>query len=299
MRADIIGYLRCPRCASGPAAAEVGLAPVPDGLGCAAGHRYDAARQGYVDLVAGKVTHDGDTPAMVAARQEFLAAGHYDPIAAALVECAGPVPVGALVLDAGAGTGYHLGRLLDAWPDALGLAVEVSRPALRRAARAHPRALAVRADVWRALPVADASVRVLVNVFAPRNPAEFARVLHPDGVLLVATPTSAHLAELVGPLDLLTVDPGKPGRLAAGLAPWFAPAGGGGYTHRLALTRAQVAAVVAMGPSAWHDRPDPADRLAGLAEPVPVTVAIQLTRYRLTSTGRLPPSRAADRGTGP
>jgi len=274
MRADITGYLRCPRCAAG-------LATAGGGLRCPAGHHYDAARAGYVDLAGGPVTHDGDTPDMVAARQDFLAAGHYDFLADALhdqAQRAGPPGTGTgLVLDAGAGTGYHLGRLLDAWPAALGLAVEVSRPALRRAARAHPRALAVRADVWRGLPVPDGAVRVLVNVFAPRNPAEFARVLHPDGVLLVATPTREHLAELVAPLGLLTVDPDKPRRLAAALAPWFTPAGSTGYRRRLALRRAEVAAVVRMGPSAWHDRAGDPDRLA---EPVAVTAAVRVAAYR-------------------
>ena len=64
---------------------------------------------------------------------------------------------GALVLDAGTGTGCYLAGVLDALPAATGLGLDVSKPALRRAARAHPRAGAVLADLWRPLPVADAA----------------------------------------------------------------------------------------------------------------------------------------------
>ena len=46
--------------------------------------------------------------------------------------------------------------VLAALPDAVGLALDVSKPALRRAARAHPRAAAALADTWQRLPLADA-----------------------------------------------------------------------------------------------------------------------------------------------
>ena len=68
-----------------------------------------------------------------------------------------------------------------------GLAVDVSKPALRRAAQAHPRAAAIRADLWRRLPVSDGVAALILNVFAPRNGPEYHRVLRPDGLLLVVT----------------------------------------------------------------------------------------------------------------
>ena len=62
---------------------------------------------------------------------------------------------------------------------AQGLAFDVTKPALRRAARAHPRVGAVLADTWGPLPLADGSADVLLNVFAPRNGPEMRRVLRP------------------------------------------------------------------------------------------------------------------------
>ncbi|MFJ5837307.1 hypothetical protein ACIQGO_11135 [Streptomyces shenzhenensis] len=55
---------------------------------------------------------------------------------------------------------------------------------------------------------------VVLNVFAPRNPAEFHRVLRPTGRLIVIRPTGRHLAELRGRLPaMVTIDPAKEQRL--------------------------------------------------------------------------------------
>ncbi|MEU5671774.1 putative RNA methyltransferase [Micromonospora sp. NPDC047753] len=186
-----------------------------------------------------------------------------------------------LVVDAGAGTGRYLGAVLAALPDAVGLALDVSKPALRRAARAHPRAAAALADTWQRLPLADASTAVLLNVFAPRNGPEFHRVLDPAGTLLVVTPDTDHLAELVDTLNLLRVDPDKADRVAASLGGHFTLVSSAVHRAGLALTRQEVATVVGMGPSAWHtDAAALTTRLAALPEPVRVTVAVRLDVLR-------------------
>lgn len=285
MQRAVVERLRCPVC--GQPLVEV--TEPSRALRCARGHAFDLARQGYVNLLAGRAAHDGDTPPMVAARDEFLAGGHYAGIsaaisaavAAAMVRHRPPADPAPLVVDAGGGTGRHLAAVLDAVPDAVGLVVDVSKPALRRAARAHPRADAALADTWRALPLAEGTAAVLLNVFAPRNGPEFRRVLRPDGALLVVTPETDHLRELVTALDLLRVDPEKTERIAAGLAGWFVPGPADTHRDRLALSRAAARALVAMGPSAWHaDRRRLEERLAALPEPIGVTVAVRLAVYR-------------------
>ncbi|HEX2771065.1 MAG TPA: 23S rRNA methyltransferase [Micromonosporaceae bacterium] len=274
--------MRCPVCRESLTTLETGGASA---LRCRRGHSFDIAKQGYVTLLAGRAPHVGDTAQMVAAREEFLGGGHYDVISRAVTAAAvRHLPATAndpLIVDAGGGTGRHLAAVLDAVPDAVGLVVDVSKAALRRAARAHPRGDAALADTWRALPLAEGSAALLLNVFAPRNGPEFRRVLRPDGALVVVTPEPDHLVELVTALDLLDVDPEKADRIIAGLGSHFAPGPVKVHRVRLDLPRAAAQALVAMGPSARHTGPDQVvHRLAGLPEPVAVTLAVRVGVYR-------------------
>ena len=276
---DVIQYLACPHCGGD-------MARAGGSLRCQAGHSFDIARQGYVSLpTAGNPGAGGDTTAMVRARGDFLAAGHYAGLAAELSRAAravgGPGPAPGCVADVGAGTGYYLAAVLDQLPGRAGLALDSSKFALRRAARAHPRNGAVGCDAWRPLPVADSAAALVLNVFAPRNGAELRRILAPSGTLLVVTPAPDHLGELVGPLELLTVDRRKPERLAEKLGPYFELAGRREHTETLSLPRRAVGELVAMGPSSWHmDAPALEARIAALPEPVPVTLAVTLSAYQ-------------------
>lgn len=272
MLADVLPYLRCPVC-------QDALAGAGRALRCGSGHTFDIARQGYAGLLTGNArTGTADTPAMVAARAEFLDRGHFAPLAALIAErAAAAAPDEGCVLDAGAGTGYHLAAVLDRLPGRYGVALDISKHALRRAARVHPRVGALTWDVWRPLPVRTDAAGVLLDVFAPRNAAEFHRVLRPDGILIVVTPAAHHLDELVGPLGLLTVDPRKAERMTDTLKEWFAPAGAWPLELPMSLTHDDVAAVVAMGPSAWHTEPEALRaKTMALAEPIPVTAAFEV-----------------------
>lgn len=256
-------YLRCPIC-------EQPLRRAEHALRCPRGHSFDMAKQGYADLSAGRLPHLGDTAGMVADRADFLTAGHYDFIADALT----PYASDGFVVDAGVGTGSYLSRVLDAAPAAVGLGLDVSKPALRRAARAHPRAAAVLADLWRPLPIADASASLILNVFAPRNGAELRRILRPGGTLLVVTPTPTHLQELISAHGLIGVDPDKETRLQEALAAHFAAAPAALHERQLHLTAAEARTLIGMTPSAHHV---PAATLPTTA--MTVTAAVQVTPF--------------------
>jgi 23S rRNA (guanine745-N1)-methyltransferase len=281
MRAEFLSYLRCPVCDEALATADRAI--VGGAVRCPAGHTFDTARQGYLNLMAGPAPTDGDTTEMVAARAELLAAGHFDFLTDALTRAADelltPYSPG-LVLDVGAGTGHHLAAVLDRHPQAHGLALDVAKPAARRAARAHPRAAAVVCDIWRRLPIADGCADLVLDVFAPRNGAEFARVLRPGGALVVVTPRADHLRELVEALGLLAVDPDKERRVSVALEPWLRPIQDGEYAVRLALSHEDATRLVAMGPSARHlSAAELARRVAGLPQPMDVTAAVRVARY--------------------
>jgi 23S rRNA (guanine745-N1)-methyltransferase len=271
--ADVVDLLRCPVCGAD-------LAVTDGAVRCPAGHSFDIARQGYVNLVPG----GADTPEMVEARDAFLRAGHFRPLGAALAEEAAGAAGGGGVIDLGAGTGHHLARVLDARPGARGIAVDASPAALRRAARSHDRAAAIGADAWKPLPVKDAVASLILSVFAPRNPAEMARLLAPDGALLAVTPTTRHLHELVGPLGLLSVPDDKEDRLDAQLAEQFTLTDRRTIEHAMFLTRDECAQLVRMGPSAWHvDERTVDERLSQLPDPLTVTASMTLSEYAPSS----------------
>ena len=269
-----VAVLACPVCAAA-------LSVEPEGLACTAGHRFDRARQGHVTLLPpGHRPPSGDSAEMVADRVAFLGAGHYDGLTRALAGAVGELPRGTL-LDLGGGTGHHLAGVLEGVPDAVGVVLDSSPYAARRAARMHPRAVAVVADTWARLPVADAAVDRVLVVFAPRNGPEIARVLHPAGRLVVVTPQPDHLHELVGPLGLLRVDPDKTARLAAALEPHLQQVGTTRHREALRLDRAAVATLVGMGPHARHlDKDDVRTALAALPELLDVTVSVRIATYR-------------------
>jgi 23S rRNA (guanine745-N1)-methyltransferase len=267
--ADVVDLLRCPVCGAALAQGQ-GI------LRCAAGHSFDIARQGYVNLVPGRA----DTPEMVEARDAFLRAGHYRRLTEELAYEAASVPGAGAVIDLGAGTGHHLAAVLDALPDRAGIAVDASAAALRRAARSHPRAVAVGADAWKPLPLRDGIAAIVLSVFAPRNAPEMARVLAPGGSLVAVTPTTRHLHELVGPLGLLSVPDDKEDRLDAQLAEHFTLTERRSIEHAMFLTGEECAQIVRMGPSAWHvDEQAVTERLRALPDPLAVTASMTLSRY--------------------
>lgn len=272
-----VALLACPVCGQG-------LAAQPDGsaLRCPEGHSFDRARQGHVTLLPpGHRPPSGDSAGMVADRVAFLEAGHYAGVTAALAEAVAADGPPSSLLDLGGGTGHHLARLLDGLPGAVGVVLDSSPYAARRAARAHERAVAVVADSWARLPVADAVADRVLVVFAPRNGPEIARVLRPGGRLVVVTPGADHLRELVGPLGLLRVDPDKAARLAASLGADLEPVRSVSHREELLLPRAAVATLVGMGPHARHTSPAAvAAGLARMPETIPVTVSVDVGSYR-------------------
>ncbi|MFI7242816.1 putative RNA methyltransferase [Streptomyces qinglanensis] len=280
----LAGTVRCPVCGDSLEVAERALR-------CPDRHTFDIARQGYVSLLSGaKRAANADNASMVLARTAFLEAGHYAPLTGALARITASLGLpaqdgGGMVLDAGAGTGHYLAAVLEALPGAVGLALDASTYALRRAARAHPRAGAASWDVWRPFPVRDGCADVVLNVFAPRNGAEFRRVLKSHGALLVVTPTERHLRELRGALGLLEVDPDKEERLERTLSGHFERERAEVLEYPLALSSADVANLAAMGPAARHvEQEELRARAAALGTRVQATASFGISVYRPVRT---------------
>lgn len=233
-----------------------------------------------------------DTADMVAARLRVHAAGVLDAIvestAEALVGLVSADHTDPLIVDLGGGPGSYLRACMRRLPQARGVVLDLSKYCARAVMRGEPPAAAVVADVWRAVPLRDSSVTAALSVFAPRNIAETARVLRDDGLLLIVSPLPDHLRELVGPLGMLTVAPGKQERLDDALHPDFEIVDRCPVRSVVPVTADVITDLVAMGPSAFHhDRSDieaaVAEMTGARGDPVEVTCAVTITVCRPVS----------------
>jgi 23S rRNA (guanine745-N1)-methyltransferase len=252
-------------------------------LVCRAGHSFDRARQGYVNFLTGAGTpFVPDTAAMVEARDQFLQADHYRPLASAVAARAvAALPPAGLVVDTGTGTGYYLRAVLDRAPaGTASIGLDLSKFALRRAGRANPATLNLVWDLWRPLPLAASCADVVLVVFAPRNPPEYARILRPGGILLVVTPLPGHLAEIAGVAGLLGMQADKQEALAASLAGAFDLSGEEDLDYVLRLDRAEVARAALMGPAGHHSDPTEVEnRVAALADVTEVRARFRISAF--------------------
>jgi 23S rRNA (guanine745-N1)-methyltransferase len=268
------GLLRCPHC-------HRPLARDERTWRCDEGHTFDVARQGYVNLAAGRAVHGGDTARMLDARTSVLEAGHLDVVTDAVTAACDGLPPGALV-EVGAGPAHHLARVRRRLGPRRGVALDVSAAAAKRAARVDPRWItAVVADAWGPWPLLDGVAAAVLVIFAPRNHSEAARVLVPDGRVVVVTPARDHLAELVSPLGLLEVEAGKEARLAEQARAELELVDTREVRAPRLLDRPAAGAVAAMGPSGHHLDPDALTRrVAALPAQVEVTIAVNVSRFR-------------------
>jgi len=97
--------------------------------------------------------------------------------------------------------------------------------------------------------------QALLNVFAPRNPSEFARILTPGGFLVVVIPTQQHLRELRAIAPLLNIEENKQHRVVACMAEYFAFAGASKVEYDIELDNADLTHLAQMTPSARHLSP--------------------------------------------
>jgi 23S rRNA (guanine745-N1)-methyltransferase len=282
-----LAALACPNCGQA-------LGQADRRLSCPDGHSFDLAKQGYAPLLApGSNVTTGDTADQVAAREDFLDSGVYDPLMAAVAQ-ASLTDAPGVIVEPGCGTGHYLAAALAADPAREGIGIDTSKFALRRCAKrpigdgeprqaagTQRRLAAVLADAWRTLPVRDDAAAAVLNVFAPRNADEIARILHPRGVLVVLTPRQDHLRELVDALDLLSVDPAKPQRTADQLGSVFEAERTDELHYSIGLGHKEILKLVGMGPSARHLEPAAlAAAVAALPDKVEVHVSATVTRWR-------------------
>ena len=184
----------CPKCGGA-------LASFGNSKKCALGHSFDRAKEGYYNLLlgAGRGTH-GDNAEMVKARREFLALGHYEPLARCVAELVlSYTGKGECVLDCGSGEGYYTDIIESALYSRDGesrvYGFDISKDAVRLAAKKNKRLTLAVASAY-SMPVGDGTVDTALNIFSPLAKDELLRVIRHGGRFIMVYPAENHLFEL-------------------------------------------------------------------------------------------------------
>lgn len=174
-------------------------------LRCENNHSFDAAKQGYWNLLLAhkKRSKDpGDNAEMIQARRAFLDKGFYatlsDRINQYALACLKDTKTPS-ILDMGCGEGYYTERLHQTLithsvtPDIT--ALDISKHAVKAACQRSKEInwlVASGADI----PLPEQSLDLQLVLFSRLMPEAFAKPMKPGSILLVAWPGEAHLIEL-------------------------------------------------------------------------------------------------------
>lgn len=180
----------CPIC-------QENLTLVESSLKCNNRHSFDLAKFGYVNLapqIKQSANYDKEN---FQNRQQILEAGFYQAILEAISDLLSSSKNPTTILDIGCGEGFYSRKLQENHPDKTFYAFDISKDSVQIAAKSEPN-WAVNwfvGDLAR-LPIKDASMDILLDIFSPANYGEFRRVLSKDGILIKVIPTENHLKEI-------------------------------------------------------------------------------------------------------
>lgn len=240
------------------------------GLGCIRNHQFDRARQGYFNLLPGhkkRSKNPGDDKTMVQARTRFLDKGYYKPVADSLantLDSLGKPSASQLsILDAGCGEGYYTERLQQTFPEASVTGIDISKPAIVACCKRSQAVQWLVASV-NDIPVKDQELDVIISVFSRCDWNEFARLLKPEGHVLVLTPGEKHLLEL-RQVIYETVRPYPVDKLLDQLPETFTLTDTKAVQGVMQLNSAEdIMDLLAMTPHYWHVKPSQKEKLASL-----------------------------------
>lgn len=180
----------CPIC-------QENLTLLESSLKCCNRHSFDLAKFGYVNLapqIKQSANYDKEN---FQNRQQILEAGFYQAILETISDLLASSKNAKTILDIGCGEGFYSRKLQKRHPDKTFYAFDISKDSVQIAAKSEAN-WAVNwfvGDLAR-LPIKDASMDILLDIFSPANYGEFRRVLSKDGILIKVIPTENHLKEI-------------------------------------------------------------------------------------------------------
>ena len=180
----------CPFC-------QENLALVETSLKCNNRHSFDLAKFGYVNLapqIKQSANYDKEN---FQNRQQILEAGFYQAILEVVSNLLSNSKNTKTILDIGCGEGFYSRKLQERHPDKTFYAFDISKASVQIAAKSEPNwAINWFVGDLVHLPIQDASMDILLDIFSPANYGEFHRVLSKNGTLIKVIPTENHLKEI-------------------------------------------------------------------------------------------------------
>ncbi len=257
------------------------LEPLGGSLRCVNGHSFDIAKEGHVNLMAGRQKSGlkGDTPDMLAARRRHFERGLYTLLRQKIIDRVALIPHNR-VAETGCGEGYYIGGISEHISSSMCFGTDIAKDGIRLAAKRYPKVQFAVADTNRLVPLPERSADVLLDVFAPRNSTEFARVLAPGGRLLVAIPTLRHLAELRAVQPLLAIQADKRQAIQRAMADAFRLTSVDVLAVPLTLDGVAIADLVRMTPNAWFMTAEQKQSLGSIVM-LNVTAEFELLEFQL------------------
>lgn len=164
---------------------------------CCNRHSFDLAKFGYVNLVPQIKQSANYDKENFQNRQQILEAGFYQAILDAVSDLLASSKTTTTILDIGCGEGFYSRKLQESHSEKTFYAFDISKDSVQIAAKSEPN-WAVNwfvGDLAR-LPIQDANMDILLDIFSPANYGEFRRVLSKDGILIKVIPTENHLKEI-------------------------------------------------------------------------------------------------------
>lgn len=164
---------------------------------CCNRHSFDLAKFGYVNLVPQIKQSANYDKENFQNRQQILEAGFYQAILDAVSDLLASSKTTTTILDIGCGEGFYSRKLQESHSEKTFYAFDISKDSVQIAAKSEPN-WAVNwfvGDLAR-LPIKDANMDILLDIFSPANYGEFRRVLSKDGILIKVIPTENHLKEI-------------------------------------------------------------------------------------------------------
>ena len=212
---DSAPILQCPQCAR--LGEQVALMAQGSSLVCACMHckkvhRFDVSARGSVNMVPAQKPLLGYNEQFFTARRAVIEQGWYSSLIEQVVQQVAhaienmPKDESIRIADIGCGEGSYAKAIAaycaEHGIDAQVFGVDLAKDSIHVATTGGAQGVRWLVADLAALPFADQSIDIILNIFSPANYGEFQRIQTPQGVVLKVVPETSHMLQVHRAVEL-------------------------------------------------------------------------------------------------